>query len=119
MKKEKSFRDYLAGIPFYARLGLIAAAVSFLLLIGPLSASSDGEAYTPTQEESLAELCSSVEGVGRCRVMIVNDGEGRVSAVAVLCDGADRVGVRSSLIELICSLYGIGSHRISVLKISD
>ena len=119
MKKEKSFSEYLSSLPLYAKLGVAAAAVSLILLMGPLSEGSGGESDPPTGEESLAELCSSVAGVGRCRVMIVRDSEEEVSAVAVLCEGAESVSVREEILELISSLYGIGTNRITVLKISD
>ena len=70
-------------------------------------------------EAQLSELCSSIDGVGRCRVALTF-GEGEeVYAVAVLCDGAENAKVRSKVCELISSLYGIGYNRISVLKISE
>lgn len=69
-------------------------------------------------EARLADMCSEIDGVGECRVMITysEDGES-VYAVAVLCDGGDSVAVRERITELMVSLFGIGSNRISVLKI--
>lgn len=68
-------------------------------------------------EAELVELCSSVEGVGRCEVMITYTDSGEVYAVAVLSEGADSVSVRAALTELISSLFGIGANRITILKI--
>ena len=129
MKKEKSFIEYLKALPLGTRLAACVAvlAVLFAQGISPETAknialgvggenTSDPDVSDETAE--LAEVCSMVEGVGRCRVMINYTESGEVGAVAVLCDGADRTEVRSRLVGLISSLYGIGTHRISVLKIS-
>lgn len=70
-------------------------------------------------EEEMAELCSSVEGVGECRVMISYGEGGEVYAVAVLCEGAESVETERNIKELFSSLFGIGSNRISILKISE
>ena len=70
------------------------------------------------EESRVSELCSGVDGVGRCSV-VLNLQDGSVVSAAVLCDGADSPRVESDLKELISSLYGIGYNRISVLKLSE
>ena len=95
-----------------------------MLLIGVLllivCAGFDVEKEETVDEEvRIAEMCSMTEGVGECRVMLTYDSEGRVTAVAVLCEGADRAEVRRRITDMLTSLYGIGTNRISVLKISD
>ena len=92
--------------------------IGVLLLI--VCAGFDGEKEETVDEEvRIAEMCSMTEGVGECRVMLTYDSEGRVTAVAVLCEGADRAEVRRRITDMLTSLYGIGTNRISVLKISD
>ena len=117
MKKEKSFIEYLKALPLGTRL---AACVAVLAVLFALGVGGENASVSDVLDETaeLTEVCSMVEGVGRCRVMINYTESGEVGAVAVLCDGADRTEVRSRLVGLISSLYGIGSHRISVLKIS-
>lgn len=88
-----------------------------LLLIGVPEAKDSG-VTAQTLEERVASLCSSVEGVGECEVMITYSEGEEVYAVAVLCDGAESAFVRSKITALASSLFGIGSHRITVLKLS-
>ena len=40
--------------------------------------------------------------------------EGEVFAVAILCEGAESPKVRQKLTELVCSIYGIGSNRVTI-----
>ena len=121
MKKDKSFIEYLASLPLGTKVSTAVALIAVLLLIGVGGESATATKTEPTYSYSVAELgelCSSVEGVGECRVMIHYLKDGSVYSVAVVCEGAEYDGVREGLVELISSLYGIGAHRISVLKIS-
>lgn len=38
----------------------------------------------------------------------------KISGVAVVCVGGDNPGIQIKIIDLICSLYGISSSRVSV-----
>jgi hypothetical protein len=67
-----------------------------------------------------------VEGVGECRVIITYTTVGdsyyqsaskKVYAVAISCEGAKRVGVKANLTELVSSMFGIGTNRVSVLPL--
>lgn len=92
------------------------------------------EEYKRRTEEELSELCSSVEGVGKCRVTLTfergaeNSYKGsnlieskppKVLGVSVVCRGGDLDSVKSELTSLFQALYGIGSNRISVLKLNS
>ena len=97
-----------------------AIFLALLLIIGVLlmlipTASTE---KARDEEARVSELCAGVAGVGRCSVML-NMRDGEVVSAAVLCDGADLPRVESDVKELISSLYGIGYHRISVLKLSE
>ena len=105
--------------------GALLAAV--LLLVGALLLlSGRGEQSSATDsddEERLSAFCSSIEGVGECKVYITHATEsrasvGRVESVAIVCRGADSVEVRSELTHLIASLYGIGANRIFISKMA-
>ena len=96
---------------------LLLALGAVLLMLSGLS--FDETAKAVETEEELYSLCSSVDGVGRCKVSVMRDTDGEVLAAAVLCEGAESVFVREKLCRLISSFYGIGYNRISVLKISE
>lgn len=112
---DSSFRSFL-NFGGTAPKALIVLLIGFLLLlVGGREISVSEEV---TDETKIAEMCSVTAGVGNCRVMVTHSSEdGGVYAVAVLCDGADSAEVRGRITEMICSLYGIGAHRVSVLKL--
>ena len=90
-------------------------AVGILLIVFGTATTLEKEEKSGEQE--LAQMCSSLSGVGECRVMISYDG-GRVIAVAVVCEGGDIPIVKERVCDLVSSLYGIGYNRITVHKIS-
>lgn len=90
--------------------------------------------YKEELEAELSELCSSVSGVGRCRVTVTfergaeNTYKGsaliesrppRVMGIAVVCRGADSDTVRAELTEMLSALFELGSNRIAVLKLNS
>ncbi len=107
---------------FFAAAAVLTLA---LIIIPRLNTNDSADSFENETEKRIAELCSSVEGVGKCRVMVTfekTDGkneEARVYSVAVLCEGADNITVRARLVGLISSLYGIGSNRVSVVKLGN
>ena len=115
MKSDKSFWDFFKSERMRTLLPLIVLGCALLIL--PSFFKKGEEVISePDGEARLYEMCSMVEGVGECRVMVTYEGES-VYAVAVLCDGAGSVAVRERLVELICSLYGIGANRVAVLEL--
>ena len=116
---EGSFADYLRSGGY--KKAAVILLVGLLLLVLSLSGAfmEKSEAEKPTDEEMLTELCSSVDGVGRCRVTVVYTSEGDVFAVAVVCDGADNTNVKAQLTDMLTTLLGIGSNRVSILKFNE
>ena len=120
-----------------------AVAVGALLLFIPIgeasnenSADSDLELseYKARLEDELADTCSSVEGVGKCRVMItfergvenvykgsqlIESTPPRVLGVTVVCEGGASPTVKVTLAEMIAALFGIGKNRIAVLEMKN
>jgi hypothetical protein len=100
-------------------VGLIILGLA-LVLIGSFTSGSGGENNDSVQtgEAKIEQMCSMIDGVGECRVMMTYrpDSE-EVYAVLVLCDGAESVFVREKIISLFTSLYGIGSHRVEIDKL--
>ena len=121
---------------------LAAVAVGGVLLCVPTavgtekaeSSSSNDELaeYKLKLEEELANICSMVVGVGRCKVVVsfergaenvykgsqlVESTPPKVSGVSIVCEGGSNQVVRSTLVEMISSLFGIGKNRIAVLEL--
>ena len=112
---DSGFRGFLNFSGTAPKAAIILIIGFLLLLLGGREISVAGDV---TEETKIAEMCSVTAGVGECRVMVTYSPEdGGIYAVAVLCDGADSAEVRSRITEMLCSLYGIGSHRVSVLKL--
>ena len=120
------------------KIALILVLVSLGLMLVALSsigqeAAPDGTSlseYKADLEKRLEKLCSEVDGVGKCSVMITfsrgeeNTYKGnqlteskppRVLGVTVVCDGGDRTEVRARLSQMLCVLFDIGSNRVAVL----
>ncbi len=97
---------------------LVALCGVLLIMFGSLP-TKEIQKIEVGLETKVAEMCSSTEGVGDARVMITYSDKGDVYAVAVLCEGADSIPVRERITHLVCSLFGIGAHRVSILKISE
>ena len=90
--------------------------------------------YKERLEEEIRELCSSVDGVGKCRVTVTFErGEQnvykgssvietkppKVQGISVVCRGADSDRVRIELTELLTALFDIGSNRVAILKLNS
>lgn len=116
----------------FAVLGMLLVIISLFAEGGAKKTESRSlTEYKRELEGELSELCSSVRGVGRCRVTVTfSEGEHlqykgstvtgstppKVMGVSVVCDGADKDTVREALSECICSLFDIRSNRVSILK---
>ena len=122
---------------------MILLAFVGILLVCVSGFKGEGEPDVPEQtldeykhalEAELEDVCSLVEGVGRCRVSISfekgaeNSYKGslltesrppKVLGVSVVCQGAGSDAVRAALTEMISALYGIGTNRVAVLKMQN
>lgn len=92
-----------------------------LLLILLSTLSVEEKTVNVGEEERVAEMCSLIDGVGECRVMMTykNAKEEEVYAVLVLCEGGESVAVREKITSLFCSLYGIGAHRVEIQRLCE
>ena len=113
------------------------------LLLVMLSASSGGtdetaesvalSEYKRELEAELAGLCSKIDGVGKCYVTVsfergeqntykgstlIETKPPKVLGVTVICKGANSDFVRSEIINMMCSLFDVGTNRIAVLKLN-
>ena len=125
--------------------GVILAALCLAVGVLLLAFSGGGEkaaqksteddslrSYIAALEEETASLCSSVRGVGKCRVMItlaageevvyrggtkIGSTPPRVQSVTLVCDGGDSDRVRRGVSAMLSSLFDIGENRVTVLKL--
>ena len=92
--------------------------------------------YSAEEEQRVTALLNAIDGVKGARVMInfesgseyvydsgnysrstpllLEEYPPKISGVAVVCVGGDNPGIQKKIIDLICSLYGISSSRVSV-----
>ena len=127
--------DYLKG---KRKIALILLLVSVGLMLVAISSVDSGTSAEPAGlseykgelERSLEKLCSEVDGVGKCTVMVsfsrgeentykgnqlVESKPPRVQGVTVVCDGGDSVAVKSRLSHMLCALFDIGANSVAVL----
>ncbi len=117
--------DFFKSRPGYVRILIIAAVGLLFIFIGMTALGGESETADTSLEGRLEELCSSVSGVGRCRVMVNyatvetrygKEGSDVVESVTVVCQGASTPSVKAELVSLLTSLFGIGSNRIYIAK---
>ena len=117
--------------------------------------------YVEEIEKKTSQIVSSINGVGRCKVMItvmqtnesvyaknvdennqhgyysqnneyvlykdengetpmlIKENYPKITGVAIVCDGADKIEVKKQIIDVITSLFDISSSHISVSKIKQ
>ena len=119
---------------------LIALAVGVLLILLSLSgtdkkdsSSSEGTLaeYKAELEKELSELCSSIEGAGKCTVTVsfaegvkteykgnnkISETPPRVLGITVVSDGGANAEVKSAITECMTALFDIRSNRVAVLQ---
>lgn len=105
---------------------IVPVALGLLLVLAGRGADSGEVSIQTDTEEEIASLCSSVDGVGRCIVIITYSeeygyygatGEREVLGVAIACEGGGSVSVRRRLTDMMCALFGIGANRVCVERL--
>jgi stage III sporulation protein AG len=71
-------------------------------------------------EDELADILSSMEGVGKVKVMITWKGEegSDVEGVFVVAEGAGNATVCADILSAVQSLFSIEAHKITIAKMS-
>jgi hypothetical protein len=135
----KGFFEYVAADKKrIAAFIMLICGIVVILLAADLGQNEENYAapgdlggYEESLGRELEELCSSIEGAGRCYVKVTFErGESyeykgstvigseppRVLGVCVICEGGDSSSVRAAISESMCALFDIGSNRVAVLK---
>ena len=118
LKSDKSFLEFVKSSDRLRTLALVLIVGALFILIGSVSIG----AGTRDEEKRVEEMCSMIDGVGQCRVMMTHresGGESSVYAVTILCEGAQSLQVRRDLTEMVCSLYGIGHNRVEIFLLNE
>lgn len=136
MKKTTDIIAYLKADKkrIFALLAAILG-IALILFSGGEKKSEGGSStlseYKEELEEELTELCSSIDGVGKCKVTVTfSEGESveykgsnvtrqeppKVMGVTVICEGGDELHVKREISECMTALFDIGSNRVCVLK---
>ena len=95
---------------------LLVAAVGLALLLWPAGETPRSVQTTEagsSEETRLEALLSAMEGVGRAQVLLSEKG------AAVVCQGADSVGVRLDITEAMRCYTGLGADRIVIFKMNE
>lgn len=136
MIKGNKYLSYAAGHKKKVLLAAIVALGIIVILLslggGEDTASSESLSdYKKRLEGEIEELCSSVEGAGRCRVTVTfEEGESleyrgtavvgsappKVLGVTVVCEGGGSSEVRADISRAMVALFDIGTNRVCVLK---
>ena len=104
---------------------LVIAVGALIILASSLGSGTDSTDTKDATEVKIKEMCSSLVGVGECRVMVTYSSastrygvstEARVESVAIVCRGADKASVRAEITAMLSALYGIGANRIFISK---
>ncbi len=119
MRSVSKIGDFLKSEGVSRLIAPIAIGLAMLLLLSLIGSNERKSAEDKAAAEpTLAEMCSAIDGVGECKVMLTygNDGDGRVTSAAVIYTGGGGLETERELKELISSLYGIGTNRIAVIS---
>ena len=106
--------------------------IIFVLLITVCTSLADTkktDASSKTTEEELEAICIAVAGGEKATVMVTyesvveqnywyneKNSEKKISGVAIVCEGGDNPNIRLKLHEIISSLFGLPSTRITVVS---
>lgn len=90
---------------------LIVLALGILLMLLPTkSATISANEQT---DNPLKSVLACTQGVGRAEVIVSQSG------VVVVCDGATDARVRLDIIHAVSSYTGLGSDKITILKMTE
>lgn len=64
-----------------------------------------------TESGRIADFLADIYGVGRCRVLLSTEG------AVIACEGAENAQVRLCVINAVSAYTGLGSDKISVIKL--
>ena len=124
----KSLKDYLKDSSYLKIAALFGIGILLIFFGMGENGSVSATSEAVTLEEEIAALCSSLDGVGECRVLITYEeeplgfGQGTeeiISGIAVVCTGGDNAEVRERVVKMLSGLFGIGTNRVRVERLAS
>jgi hypothetical protein len=113
---DKGFLKFIKEKRDITKIAIVLTLGLALIFLGNLSKEKTLESEEAGIEERLTVLCSGVDGVGDCSVLVYYTPSDEVESVIVICEGADDARVRLRLTEMLSSFFGIGANRIRIEK---
>jgi hypothetical protein len=113
---DKGFLKFIKEKRDITKIAIVLTLGLALIFLGNLSKEKTLESEEAGIEERLTVLCSGVDGVGECSVLVYYTPSDEVESVIVICEGADDARVRLRLTEMLSSFFGIGANRIRIEK---
>ena len=133
-KENKRARLYILLLFFGVLILFFAFSLGRSQEKGEADSEYSLDEYARELEERVASLCSSVEGVGKCKVYLtfqrgeqssykgsalIETKPPQVLGVTVICRGGDSLEVRRALTEMLTALFNIGTNRVAILKLNS
>jgi hypothetical protein len=114
LKKIAANKKFVSVITF---VGIIGIAVIFLSGFFD-TASGKTEATGDDIEQKLASIVSSIEGVGKAKVMIGYENSGKVPVIlgaVIVCQGGNNPRIAEKVMGIATAALGVQSNKIEVV----
>ncbi len=105
---------------------IIIVVVLIIILVGTIYLlnmnGKDGKTTTTTTEQTATEkklsaILSSIEGVGTTEVM-VNEGKDGILGVVIVCEGANNIMTRNTLLNAVSTALKIDKNLIAIYSLN-
>ena len=97
---------------------ILISAVYVMDKVGKKSTAVSGTFSEKTSSEiKLQEILSRIDGVGNTDVMI-NESEGKILGVIIVCDGADNIMTRSKILNAVSIALDVDKNLIAIYSMS-
>lgn len=105
-------RERLSKLKSYPYVLLVAAA-GILLLLWPASGASAAGEGGESEETRIAEMLSSIEGVGEAKVLLSENG------AVIVCPGADDASVCLRITQAVKCYTGLGADDVRIFRTTN
>ena len=98
-------------------LAILIGAVYFIDKGKKSTSTSVGNTAKSASEIKLCGILSNIEGVGNTDVMITEN-EGKILGVVIVCEGADNIMTRSSILNAVSTALNIDKKIIAIYSMT-
>lgn len=97
----------------HRKLVIVAALVVILIAIVIVFFGDDKKSEKSDTEVRLMNILERIDGIGQTDVMIT-EGDGMITGVVVVCDGADSILVRNNVLNAVSTALDIDRSIIAI-----